>query len=211
MYDKLSELGVRQSALLGETLKQRLPRIDRVVRGSHVRHRDTAEACLAALGTDATVTVDARWDEYDGRELIERYNAWYRRRWLLQLDMARTGNPRRAFQDMFDKALDRWLRGGDGYRESFEAFSARACGALGELGGSLGSDQTALVFTSGGPISAVAADLLGGGPDTWLRLNRVCVNASLTKVVLGRRGSTLVTYNDHSHFEAEGRELLTYR
>lgn len=210
-YDKLSDLGVRQSEVLGEALKSRLPRVDRVVRGSLTRHRETADACLAALGVSVTPEVDPRWDEYDHRALIEAHNPAYRRQWRMKLDLALTGSPRRAFQDLFDRALTRWLGGGDGYRESFEAFSARACAALSELVSELDARQTALVFTSGGPISAVAANLLGTGPETWLALNRVCVNTGLTKVVRGRRGTTLVTYNDHAHLEAEDRELLTYR
>ena len=45
---------------------------------------------------------------------------------------------------------------------------------------------------------------------TWSRLSKVVVNSSVTKVVLGRRGTSLVSFNDHGHLE--GREgLLTYR
>ncbi|MGH3716275.1 MAG: histidine phosphatase family protein [Micromonosporaceae bacterium] len=211
VYDKLSELGVRQSARLGEALKQRLPRVDRVVRGSLVRHQETADACLAALGTDAPVEVDARWNEYDHRDLLERHKPAYRSRILMNFDLVRTGNPRRAFQNVFDQALVRWLEGGDDYREPWAAFSQRACGALADLAAGLDSAQTALVFTSGGPISAVAANLLQGGADTWLSLNRVAINTGVTKVVIGRRGTTLVTYNDHAHLEGAERELLTYR
>lgn len=210
-YDKLSDLGVRQSAVLGEALKHRIPRVDRVIRGSLIRHRETADACLAALGGDAEPEIDPRWDEYDHRDLIERYQPAYRSQLRLKFDLALSGSPRRAFQSMFDEALERWLGGGEGYQESWQAFSARACGALTDLVDTMEPSQTALVFTSGGPISAAAASLLGGGTETWLSLNRVAVNTGLTKVVAGRRGTTLVTYNDHSHLEGEDRELLTYR
>ncbi|MGH2604020.1 MAG: histidine phosphatase family protein, partial [Dehalococcoidia bacterium] len=199
------------STVLGEALKHRLPRIDRVIRGSLVRHRETADACLSTLGTDASVEIDPRWDEYDHRDLIERYKPAYRSQLRMKLDLALSGSPRRAFQRMFDDALGRWLDGSEGYQESFEAFSGRVCGALSELVERMEPSQTALVFTSGGPISAVAANLLDGSPDMWLSLNRVAVNTGLTKVVRGRRGTTLVTYNDHAHLEGGDRELLTYR
>ena len=73
-----------------------------------------------------------------------------------------------------------------------------------------------MVFTSGGPVSWVAAALLAGGPDEidpaaariWASLNRVVVNSSVTKVVHGSRGSTLVSFNEHVHLEGD---VLTYR
>ena len=65
-----------------------------------------------------------------------------------------------------------------------------------------------MVFTSGGPISWVAATLLGGGIDTWMRLNPVTINASVAKVVVGSRGTTLLSLNDHSHLEPDH---VTYR
>ncbi len=83
-----------------------------------------------------------------------------------------------------------------------EAALARAVERLGPRG-------TGVVVTSGGPVSWVAASLLGAGTPVWGRLNPVVVNASVTKVVVGRRGATLVSFNDHSHLEAEA--LLSYR
>ena len=70
-------------------------------------------------------------------------------------------------------------------------------------------NQTAVVFTSGGAIARVVISLLGGSPHTWAQLNPVTVNSSVTKVVVGRRGTTLVSFNDHSHLEQPG--LVTYR
>jgi hypothetical protein len=37
----------------------------------------------------------------------------------------------------------------------------------------------------------------------------VTVNAGVTKVVRGRSGTTLVSFNEHGHLEADG--LVTYR
>ena len=71
--------------------------------------------------------------------------------------------------------------------------------------------RTAVVITSGGPISWVAASLLGAGADVWTRLNPVTVNSSVTKVVVGRRGATLVSFNDHTHLEGPDSALLSYR
>lgn len=59
--------------------------------------------------------------------------------------------------------------------------------------------ELAIVVTSAGVIGHVAANLLGLGVEQWVRLNRVCVNAGVTTVAGGRRGLSLVTFNEHAH------------
>jgi broad specificity phosphatase PhoE len=207
-YDKLSPLGVRQSQVLGEALKQRVPKPDRVIRGSMARHRDTAGECLAAMGLDVEPEVDDRWDEFDHREVLVAHRPAYRSHTLMGVDLARTGNPAKAFQKVFEAALRRWVRAESGYGETWTGFSGRVCAALEDLTSTVESSQTVLVFTSGGPVSAVAAKLLSTGPDVWLTLNRVTVNTGVTTVVYGRRGTSLVSFNAHWHLDSE---LLTYR
>ena len=67
-----------------------------------------------------------------------------------------------------------------------------------------------MVFTSGGPVSWVSATLADGGVPAWARLSRVVVNSSVTKVLSGRRGTHLISFNDHSHLEPDP-DLITYR
>ncbi|HWF53236.1 MAG TPA: hypothetical protein VG223_01350, partial [Solirubrobacteraceae bacterium] len=66
-------------------------------------------------------------------------------------------------------------------------------------------------FTSGGVLAAVCIELLGLADDAFTTFNRVTINAGITKVIHGRRGATLVSFNDHSHLERAGTELVTYR
>jgi hypothetical protein len=51
---------------------------------------------------------------------------------------------------------------------------------------------------------------LGLPVERWPSLARLVVNASITKVISGRMGTSLVTFNDHAHLESE-RALITYR
>ena len=44
----------------------------------------------------------------------------------------------------------------------------------------------------------------------WSKLNPVCVNSGVTRVVTGRRGRTLVTFNEHAHLDGVP-DVLTYR
>lgn len=65
------------------------------------------------------------------------------------------------------------------------------------------------LFTSGGVISALAARLLGLPDSAMVAFNHVVVNATITKVVSGRRGVSLVSFNEHGHLEPD--HLVTYR
>jgi hypothetical protein len=65
--------------------------------------------------------------------------------------------------------------------------------------------------SSAGTIAAVVADLLGLEPEAWAALNRVAVNASITTVVAGRRGRSLVSFNEHGHLGGPGRPERTTR
>ena len=72
-YDQLSELGVTQAKVLGEALRTRLPRADSVVTGTMARHRQTADACLSALGVAVPHQRMAGFNEYDHEEIIVRH------------------------------------------------------------------------------------------------------------------------------------------
>jgi broad specificity phosphatase PhoE len=203
-YDRLSEVGERQSRVLGAALAARGVRPDVVVRGSMLRHRQTAAGVLEGAGWDhVDVGEDHGWDEFDHQQM---------------LDLHPTGlgegeqQTREEFQRWFEAATLRWTTGqhADDYDESFADFGRRVDAALAGLVERLGRGRTAVVLTSGGPTAWVVAALLGD-PAVWTRLNPVVVNSSVTKLVVGRRGSTMVSFNDHSHLESADADLITYR
>ncbi|HEX4456828.1 MAG TPA: histidine phosphatase family protein, partial [Polyangia bacterium] len=69
----------------------------------------------------------------------------------------------------------------------------------------------ALVFTSGGPISAVAGRLLQVPSPLQLALGWTLANGGVTKLLTGRDGVKLSTLNEHSHLEGQDAQLITYR
>jgi len=75
----------------------------------------------------------------------------------------------------------------------------------------VGKSQTALVFTSGGAISVVLRKLLGLEDTRTMVLSATLANASVTKLIVGGRGITLSTVNEHAHFEGAHKRLITYR
>lgn len=212
-YDRLSALGHEQAAVLGAALAPRLRSLDAVVAGGLRRHRETAEACLAAMDRRAALEIDAGWDEYDHDGVIAALEPRYRDRAALAADLAAAADPRRAFERLFADAVARWCGGAHDadYGERWADFRARVAAALGRVAARVGKGQTALVFTSGGPIAAVAGELLGVPDGRRLGLAWTLANAGLTKVVAAGGALLLSTLNEHQHLEAGPRRLVTYR
>ncbi|MFL6649185.1 MAG: histidine phosphatase family protein, partial [Sulfurifustaceae bacterium] len=126
-YDELSELGAEQSRLLGDVLRQRLSKVDNVFCGTQQRHRQTADACLRAYGYMDAPRETADFNEYDHNEIVERYEPRYADRQAMFAELSKTGNLRRAFQEMFTQAVARWVSGqhDTDYSESWPSFRAR--------------------------------------------------------------------------------------
>lgn len=222
-YDELSELGVRQATVLGEALRRRVGQPDHVVSGAMRRHQQTALHVLTAMGLSPQWHEDHRWNEYDHVQMLDRISISPT---ALQKDTARDSPSavaasqttvaeesailHRRFQELFEQSLLRWIGGqNDGeYAESWPDFKNRVAIAL---QATLDRQGDTLVFTSGGTISAVVRQLWQMPDSSWPQVNRVIANAAVTKLVIGKRGLHLSTFNDHSPFEGQNRHLLTYR
>jgi broad specificity phosphatase PhoE len=213
-YDKLSSIGHEQGRILGAALRARKVTPDILVCGGMLRHRETAQQCLAGLGREASWDEDSGWNEYDHEAMLEAYDPRFTRKTNIAAEMLKSGmDPRRAFQELFSKAAARWVSGNfdDDYDESFSEFCARVEGALTRLSERLGKGGTALVFTSGGAISVVAKHLLGLPDDRTMPLSYTLANASVSKVIVGSSGVKLMSLNEHAHFEGIDPKFLTYR
>jgi broad specificity phosphatase PhoE len=207
-YDVLSARGIEQSQVLESELLRRGISFDRVVTGTLHRQRDTVASLAATIGKPALV--DARWDEYSADDVLGAYSD----------SPVRLSSPRASgmttseFQKILDHALFEWIAAGEqrgAGGESWHAFCDRANAALDELLETLSQGETALVCTSGGVLAAISVRLLSTGGAAFVPFNRVVVNTGITKVVRGRRGTSLISFNEHGHLELPGRSLLTYR
>jgi broad specificity phosphatase PhoE len=194
-YDVLSARGHAQAERLAADLTRRGFAAERVVSGRPARQRDTA----AALGEFA---VDPRWDEYDADDILAHHSGSGAR---LERPGGAALTPR-EFQDVLEAALLAWVAAGDASAcaESWPAFAARVAAGL-----EAAAERTTLVCTSGGAIAAACVGLLGIAPEAFVTLNRVTVNTGVTKIVRGRSGTSLVSFNEHAHLEADA--LVTYR
>jgi hypothetical protein len=176
-YDALSETGWEQSRLLGRALAgagssdPRRPRLDapapRDCRGCRARRPCDRRPRLGRV----------RPPRDAGRRAVARRRPHADPRGVPGL--VRGGH----------RPLDRW-RARHGYAETFDAFGDRVTAALRRTAEAAPSG-TAVVLTSGGPTAWAVATLLGadlergGRVRLWRRLNPVCVNSGVTKLVTG--------------------------
>ncbi|MFF6834352.1 MULTISPECIES: histidine phosphatase family protein [unclassified Streptomyces] len=196
-YDVLSGSGRAQAAAVGRELARRGLRDPHLVAGTLTRQRDTARIAAEAAGFRGPLHQDARWNEYDHLALLDRY-------------APPIGE--RSVQDLLDHALAAWMKDPDpAGGEVWPVFAEGARAALAELPAALGRGRDAVVFTSAGPLAAVCGALLSLPDEGVVALNRVAVNASVTTLVVGGSGTTLLTFNEHAHFADDRRRMVTYR
>jgi broad specificity phosphatase PhoE len=195
-YDQLSPAGERQGRLLGQTWAERGFAPTQVISGSMTRQYGTARAISSGGKWQGEVIVDRGWNEFDHVGLVD----------LVQPGLMPT-DPR-DFQEALEVGMRAWADGGPGGGESFTSFRERVEAAAERAVSTSASGGSTVVVSSGGVISWLAARLLGGGIEQWIRLNRVSINASVTKFVCGRQGVSLVSYNEHGHLSGPA---LTYR
>ncbi|MGN6722130.1 MAG: histidine phosphatase family protein, partial [Marmoricola sp.] len=192
-YDALSDNGQEQARLLGFAMAARGIVPTAVVHGGMRRHRETWDGMAQAAGWDLAPIVDEGWAEYDHDDVLSQVAP-------PATEVEGVMSPREV-QTWVEAGTDRWTADEGTYLESFGTFVDRVDGALARTP----RDGTVVVVTSGGPIALVTAGLLADGHERtalWKRLNIVCANTGVTRVIAGRRGLSLVTFNEDTHFDA---------
>lgn len=213
-YDELSELGHRQARATGA----RLARADLVIRhvrcGSLARQRDSAAAMMSEMSNmphapgvgppGSGPRIDDRLDEYDHSGVLAADTS------AASFQGATSAESNRMLQPALEDAIARWANADPqaaDYGESHSAFIDRVHAVLADL---IATSGCTLAVTSGGVIAVACTQVLGLPADRWAMLARVIVNGSVTKIISGRTGTNLLTFNDFAHLEGD-RSLVTYR
>ena len=199
-YDRLSDLGKEQSRITGRFLAAQGIEPDRIVHGEMLRQRQTAEGLLEGMGLSMDAHVDSGWNEYAAWELTGV---------LIDLD-PRAQHDSKIFQGELERGAARWASGehDEDYTETYKQFTSRVERALDDAVAAMESGQTTIVVSSAGAIAWTAARLIGGGFDQWMAFNRVTINTGITKIITGRGGTSLISFNDHGHQDPKD---ATYR
>lgn len=212
-YDRLSPVGEQQSARLGAWLAAHEAPPAHVVRGALRRHAQTAEHCLRNAGLELPVEVVSALDELDHVELLARHRPDLDGHDAFAAELRAAADPRRAFQQMFVAAVDRWTAGAHDheYTRPWPQFRRGVLDALTALAArARDSEGDTWVVTSGGPIAVIAAHLFGTPPERSFALSWPLANTGLSRVRVNGAGPQMVTYNAWPHL-AGAADLLTYR
>ena len=215
-YDQLSELGQQQATHLGQVLASRLPKFDAVCLGTMLRHRQTAINCLNGFEhafEQAEPIFDEGWNEYDHQDILRQYRPEFTTSKSMMEYIANQANPKKAFEEAFNGAIDRWIAGQHDhqYVESWTGFTTRVHRALQSTLANNFDKKRIAVFTSGGPISLVTQHLLGVPEEKIMQMNWTLLNCGVTKVVAAGTRLFIASLNEHTHFEgAEHKHFITY-
>lgn len=206
-YDQLSELGHRQSELLGEYFAGRGLQFDRLLYGDMQRHRETAEGIARGMPQGLPAAeVRTELNEFDFHSLLRAYLAQHP-------DEALPERP--AVRDFFRRlrsAILLWSR--DGLQgelpESWAGFEQRIQSIGAEIAQRF-AGQRVLVVSSGGAMAMLLRQLLQAPTETMVDLNLQTRNTAITQCVIGGGRLRLVSFNGIPHLEHPQRsELISY-
>jgi len=212
-YDQLSDTGHMQGELTGKSLALRGVEAHRVVHGAMQRHRETMQAAQKHWQTYGPVHEMAGFNEFDSDDVIACAYPQFKNKAVLGAWILAQPDKRKAFQEIFAKAVERWTSGeyDDEYSESWSHFTGRVRDSLQQLI-EQNEGKNAVVFTSGGPITAIAQHCLGLSHDKAFDMNWTLLNGGITQLLYNRAGKiSLASFNEQQHLAQAGKHFLTYR
>ncbi|HEY2444592.1 MAG TPA: histidine phosphatase family protein [Rhizomicrobium sp.] len=212
-YDRLSDLGRHQAERAGAALAAQGVTPVLVLSGALRRQIDTARHASHAANWRAKPKIDPEFDEYRHEDLFAPTYPHLAAQAAISAYVSAQPHPRRAYQDLFERAFTGWLAGAT--REgglSWSDFRARVVKALQRTASQCGAGESAVIFTSGGVIAAIAQALIGLPDSQTLKLHNPLYNASITRLMTRGDAIALSGFNDISHLTNSGDDaLVTYR
>ncbi|WP_444888406.1 histidine phosphatase family protein [Microbulbifer sp. JMSA008] len=206
-YDNLSDIGWQQSRWLGEYWRGTGQKFDRIFCGSLRRHRQTTEGICAGLGIDLEghLTVVPQLNEFDFLEVARLYSE--------KKPTATPGPnaPRADFYRFLMQGMLAWCAGEIAPAESWQAFENRIREVLDLISDSPKGSKT-LVVSSGGAIAMMVRQVLGGPPESVIKLNMQIQNTGTTRFFSSAgQGLSLNSFNHVPHLERDERHTsVTY-
>lgn len=216
-YDRLSDLGFRQTDLLEAYFKKIGIRFSALYSGSLKRQLATAEPLLSCLteARSAEIAILPEFNEYDSSAVIQSQIPFLvREDPSLQEDLPRLQTDRRALQRLLERALARWMSAPQEVEglETWEAFIRRVREGISHILEESGRGKTVALVTSGGPLMAILKMALSLSDHETVQLSWQIRNASVSTFKYNRERLTLASFNNVAFLEMVGDPaLLTYR
>ena len=222
-YDQLSNLGHQQGEYIGHSLISRAVEATLVVHGAMRRHRETMQGAQKVWHAYGPVIEHSGFNEFDSDDVIAAAHPEFSipglsktggiQKVTLGAYLAKQKEPKKSFQHLFAKSIERWSSGlhDNDYIESWQQFTQRCRQALFDtIEQAQGKDV--VVFTSGGPITAIAQYCLGLDNEHAFKLNWSLVNGGITQLLYNQQGKvSLASCNEQEHLIRAGKKSLTYR
>ena len=185
-YDRLSDIGQRQAALLGQYLCGWGVRFTAAYCGALQRQRQTAELALGALPGAPELRIDPRWNEFDleglWRILAPRLMA-EDQEFARNYELLHRNNPRidRTMTVCDTELIRTWMRGSHSLNglESWMDFRSRVEQTSSTLAAH-GPDEVVVVFTSATPIATWSSMAFDRDPRSVFRIVGVLLNSSFS-------------------------------
>ncbi len=213
-YDRLSELGRRQSATLAESFMSVGYQPTHIISGPLERHKATASIMTDVYGSSGIdlpeIEIMEEFREYDAKGII--MVAVRSDPALAELLPKIYGDPG-AFRKLFDESMSAWISGALNFGdiETFDDLKGRVSCAMERISRNYPTGSKVAVFTSGGAIMASIADNLGISASRAMRLNWQIVNTSVTRYVFDREKISLAEFNSTAHLRMScDTSLLTW-
>lgn len=218
-YDYLSPIGIRQAKLLAQHMLQTKESFDAIYCGTMVRQKSTAQElteCFSKSGFPVPDThVSPDFDEYDSFSVWDsQIPLMVKEKPALSVTIEKAYSDRKSFQKIFETVMLRWVSGNYDQKgvSTWADFKKRVIKGVSKIMKAHGSGRKIIVFTSGGPISAVVQYALGLSDEKTIELSWQVINSSVTRFKYSSKGIMLFGFNDIVHIEKENdRNLITYR
>lgn len=217
-YDQLSDLGRQQARVVGEYFRDCGITLDAAYSGDLSRQRETAQLALASQPTEVPHTIDARFNEVQNDEQIQYLTPEVvKRRPDIKALIDRGLSESKDYQKVIDAVFNFWVSDECNTPEiqSWADYSGGVRDALANVMQEQGGGKTVAIFTSGGTIATLVAQVLGlSGAQTYQFYEPV-INCSVTQLFYSSSRVSLSYYNDCSFLRVLGTQrgdnLITYR
>ena len=203
-YDKLSDLGHQQSALLGEYFAQRDHEFDLVVTGDMLRHKQTADGILKA-SKNVNIIRDASWNEFDFDSIVKAYLRKYPEQ------QPAPKSPRSEWYKVLKNAMLSWSQ------QSLELPDSETwlefCGRVKQASEFIQDShyKKVLVVSSGGAMAVFLMNLLNISVEQAIAFNLQIKNTSVNHFYFNKAGFQLNSFNNVPHLDTDNHlNKITY-
>ena len=223
-YDRLSEHGTHQAALVGRHWAGNSYVFDRAFSGTLSRQRGTGEQVAASIRQSGAAFPDIALrddlNEYEAESVMTGLVPVLRERdarinsLVEKFEQARTEAEKyRGIHKLLESVTAAWIRNDYDPAEvpqmqRWADFSGRVRDAMADIQRQAAAGSTTAVFTSGGVIAVAVQSILGAPESVAGELIWRIYNASITEFTFTRDRITLDGFNSIGHIPPEAR---TYR